>query len=131
MRCADAVPLPLLGALPALWKGLLYDDAARETGAALLPLGAEDLSILHVDVSRRGLSADAPSGPILDLARALARIARDGLERQGPTGRAETSLLDPLDELLERGKSPGEIVLERWEGDWDGSPDRLIDATRY
>jgi gamma-glutamylcysteine synthetase len=44
---------------------------------------------------------------------------------------AGPSLLDPLDELLERGQSPGEIVLERWQGEWSGSADRLIDSTRY
>jgi glutamate--cysteine ligase len=65
---------------------------------------------------------------VLEIARALAAIARAGLLR---TASDEAALLDPLDELLERGKSPGEIVLERWQGDWAGSPARLIEHARY
>jgi gamma-glutamylcysteine synthetase len=68
---------------------------------------------------------------MLELARALAGIARQGLARQSQADADAADLLDPLDEILERGKSPGEIVLERWEGEWAGAPDRLIDSTRY
>jgi hypothetical protein len=39
--------------------------------------------------------------------------------------------LDPLEEFLGRGKSPGQEVLERWQGEWNGRPDRLIEHARY
>ena len=35
VRCADAVPPDLLCSIPALWKGLLYDAAARREALAL------------------------------------------------------------------------------------------------
>lgn len=129
VRCADAVPLPLLEAAPALWKGVLYDAGAREAASALLPVDGDARDALQLDVARRGLGASSPRGPILPVARALARIAREGLRRQGAA--AEAALLDPLDDLLERGKSPGEVVLERWQGEWAGSPARLIEHARY
>jgi glutamate--cysteine ligase len=131
VRCADAVPVPLLGAVPALWKGILYDADARAAAAALAPWTARERDAVHLDVARRGLGAQTPSGPMRELARALAGIARHGLVRQGPSDAAAVDLLDPLDELIERGKSPGEIVLERWQGEWAERPDRLIDSTRY
>ena len=65
------------------------------------------------------------------LAALLDQAVRQPLARQGATEAAAVSLLDPLDELIERGKSPGEIVLEQWQGEWAGAPDRLIDSTRY
>jgi len=129
VRCADAVPMPLLGSVPALWKGLLYDADARSEAAERVACTPAERDALHLDVARRGLAAEAPTGSVLALARALAGIARAGLMRSGAA--EEVVLLDPLDELLERGKSPGEIVLERWQGEWAGSPARLIDYARY
>ena len=129
VRCADAVPMPLLGAVPALWKGILYDADAREAARARVDWTPNERDVVHLDVARRGLAAGSPSGPVLEIARALAALAREGLRRQGAA--AEARLLDPLDALLERGKSPGEIVLEQWQGVWAGSPARLIEHARY
>jgi len=131
VRCADAVPAALLGAVPALWQGILYDRDARSAAAALAAWSPEQRDAAHLDVARRGLAAETPSGSMRELARALAGIARRGLSNQGPATARAVDLLDPLDELLERGKSPGEIVLESWQGEWAGAPDRLIDSTRY
>jgi len=129
VRCADAVPLPLLRSVPALWKGLLYDRDARAAASARVAWTPAERDQVHLDVSKRGLAAATPSDSVLEIARALAAIARTGLQQSGAG--AEAALLDPLDELLERGKSPGEIVLERWQGEWAGSPARLIEHARY
>jgi len=86
------------------------------------------------DVARRGLAADYAGRPVLELARELAGIAREGLRRIGHVGRRdadETAYLDPIEEQLATGRSPGEVVLERWEGEWGRSLDRLIDYARY
>ena len=134
VRGADAVPPELLCAVPALWKGLLYDDEALRAAAALAPWGPGAADDLHLDVSRRGLAADTPAGPLLPLARELVAVAREGLRRQAaeaPGGADECAFLDPLEALLEQGRSPGEIVLDRWRGEWAGDPDRLIEYARY
>lgn len=131
VRCADAVPAALLGAVPALWQGILYDRDARAAAAALAAWSPEQRDAVQLAVARRGLGAETPDGPMRELARALAGIARRGLSQQGGVTAGAVDLLDPLDELLERGKSPGEIVLDNWQGEWAGSPDRLIDSTRY
>jgi len=139
LRSADAVPAELLCGVPALWKGILYDADARAAARALAGgWSAAQRAALHVEVSRRGLAAEAPGDgrravPLAELARELARIARAGLRRQArETGSAdESALLDPVDALAERGKSPGQIVLERWQGDWGADPDRLIEYARY
>ena len=43
----------------------------------------------------------------------------------------ETGYLDPIHAQLALGKSPGRVVLERWEAEWERSLDRLIDYARY
>jgi glutamate--cysteine ligase len=70
--------------------------------------------------------------PVLDLARELLQIADAGLGRLAESGDPdERSFLDPMREQLELGKSPGEVILERWRGDWQGQPERLIEYARY
>ena len=69
-----------------------------------------------------------------DLARELASISCEGLRRIGDKGRRdpdESGYLDPVFAQLELGISPGQLVLERWEGEWGRSPDRLIEYARY
>lgn len=140
MRGADAVSADLVCAVPALWKGLLYDDGARDAAWQLVRGASPAQREAACDaVARRGLGARAP-GPggrdhaVLERAREIVGIATEGLRRLGErdaAGRDESVLLDPVHALLEGGRSPGEIVLERWDGDWDRRAERLIASTRY
>jgi hypothetical protein len=43
----------------------------------------------------------------------------------------ERVFLDPLLGQIEKGKSPGEEIAERWRGEWGCNRQRLIEATRY
>jgi glutamate--cysteine ligase len=136
VRGADAVPPRLACALPALWKGLLYDTGAREAAFALAADWSPDEREALLDqVSRRGLAARAPDGrPLLELARELIACADAGLGRLAAAPGAppdERGLLDGAREQVERGVSPGRVVLERWEGDLGRSPSRLIEYARY
>jgi len=135
VRGADAVPPGLTCSLPALWKGLLYDAAARKAAFDLVAhCSFEEREAARVDVSRRGLSASYAGHPVLELARNLAEIARGGLSRIAHAGRRdadETGYLDPVFERVGDGTSPGQLVVDRWEGEWGRSMDRLIEYARY
>jgi glutamate--cysteine ligase len=135
VRGADAVPPGLTCSLPALWKGLLYDDEALAAAWHLVRHSSqEEREVAREDAARRGLGASFAGRSMLDLARELTAIAREGLRRIRHAGRRdadETLFLDPLLEQLESGASPGQVVLERWEGEWGRSLDRLIDYARY
>jgi glutamate--cysteine ligase len=135
VRGADAVPPGLTCSLPALWKGLLYDPESLARAFALVSgFDAETREAARADVARRGLSARYGGVPILELARELARISREGLARLAHRGRRdpdETGFLDPVFAQLELGASPGSFVASRWEGEWARSVDRLIEYARY
>jgi glutamate--cysteine ligase len=135
VRGADAVPPGLTCSLPALWKGILYDAAAREAAFSLVAAAnAEEREAVRAEVARRGLAARYAGRRLLDLARELAELAREGLRRIGHAGRRdpdETGYLDPVFEQLAIGASPGQVVLDRWEGEWGRSVDRLIEYARY
>jgi glutamate--cysteine ligase len=135
VRGADAVPPDLTCSLPAVWKGLLYDDEAR-AGAYTLVADASfsELEAARADVARKGLAGAYAGRPVLDLARELVALATAGLRRIGHAGRRdadETAFLDPILEALEEGVSPGQRVAQRWEGEWGRSLDRLIEYARY
>ena len=43
----------------------------------------------------------------------------------------ETGFLDPVFEQIALGQSPGQVTVDRWEGEWHRSVDRLIESARY
>ncbi len=134
LRCADAVPPGLTCSLPALWKGILYDETARAAAANLVDATQAERAAAMEAVSRRGLAVSYAGQPVLGLARELVEIARNGLERighAGPSAPDESAFLDPIFAQLALGKSPGQVVLECWEGEWERSFERLIEYARY
>jgi len=135
VRGSDAVPPGLICALPALWKGILYDDEATEAAWQLVEhLTLAEREALLSDVARRGLAAEVAGRPILALAREFVDLASEGLRRiaaRGETDADERSFLDPIREVIERGKSPGEVILDQWRGEWNADVARLIESTRY
>jgi glutamate--cysteine ligase len=103
VRGADAGPLAMVLALPALWKGLLYDDdATREALALTSRLSFAERLALREAVPRLGLSAELPDGRrVAEVARVLVATAREGLARQAP---GEVGYLRPLEEIADTGR---------------------------
>ena len=67
--------------------------------------------------------------PVLELARELGAIADEGLRRQRAVdgeGRDERLYLEPVRELLSGGRSPAQVVAERWSGPWKEQVARLV-----
>ena len=134
VRCADAVPPGLTCSMPALWKGILYDATARAAAANLVDANQAEREAASEAVSRQGLAAHYAGQPVLGLARELVGIARSGLERighAGPNAPDESAFLDPIVAQLALEKSPGQVVLDCWEGEWERSFERLIEYARY
>lgn len=140
VRGADSCPADLACSVPALWKGLLYDRTVREAAFALISSWSPDEREAAYDaVARRGLAAEAGGRKVLDLARELLALAREGLANasdlrggDGPGGAAdERSLLEPVEAQLALGRSPGQVLLDEWEGALGRAPDRLIRYARY
>jgi glutamate--cysteine ligase len=134
-RGADEVSGDQVCALPAFWKGLFYDDAALDAGLARVRAWSHsEVATLHADVARRGLQARAPDAPVLEVARELVALSRQGLQRQAAVpgaGPDESVLLEPLDRILARGTSPGRDLVDRWNGPWKQDVARLIEFAKY
>ena len=129
VRSADCGPWTRICALPALHKGILYDDAARAATYALMDgPTSQELSDLRADVAMRGYSALYRGKPILPLCQALLDIARDGLVRQhamNRRGEDESVYLEPLRASVASGETFAEKLLRNFNGPWQGDIEKL------
>jgi glutamate--cysteine ligase len=122
MRGADAGTPAMMLALPALWVGLLYDEAALAAAEALVrahPWTA--FAALRPLVPRQGLATPWARGTLRDLARDMVAIAHDGLRaraRQDATGQDETCYLAPLQTIVHGAPTQAEHWLARYDGPW-------------
>jgi glutamate--cysteine ligase len=118
VRSADVVPPEAIVACPALWKGILYDDDCAMAAWDLVKrLSYSQRLQFADDVARDALIARRlhGAGKIQDLCRELLEIARLGLVRQAEAGRGEAgdeAYLNPLHELVARGKTYADLTLE-------------------
>ncbi|MBS9477092.1 glutamate--cysteine ligase [Ancylobacter radicis] len=135
MRGADGGPWRNLCALPALWTGIYYDNAALDAAWQLCKgWSAEQRQRLRDEVPRLGFKAEIAGRPVLEVAREMVAIARQGLARRDyrdSQGRDETRFLQPLEESLATGLTPAEELLARYEGPWHHSVDPVFDERAY
>ena len=135
VRSADCGPAERVSALPALYKGLLYDRRARSAALALMdsPSGAE-LTALRADVAVVGFSATYRGRSVLSLSEGLLDIARAGLQRLhclNARGEDESIYLRPLEETVSSGKTWAEHLLDLYRGPWQGSLAPMWDAVEF
>jgi len=109
IRGADANPTPLALAVPAVWKGLLYDaDALAAAIEVAAQFPSAELGSLSDAAAREGLRAEHRGKSLAYWCRDLVAIAGDGLLRsENP---AQAAFLDPLRHVIATGRSPG----DRW-----------------
>lgn len=139
MRGADAGTFALHCALPAIWTGLLYDDAALNAAWALArDWTAEEREGLRNAVPRLALKAEVPLGgrnrKVLDVARDMVAIARQGLTaraRSNPACEGETRYLEPLEAIAASGVTPAEVLLAKYAGEWGESVDPMFETEKY
>ena len=123
MRGADVGPPERIVALSAFWVGLLYDAAALDQAWQLVKgWSAEEREALRADVPKLALDAGVAGRPVREVARDALRIAHAGLKpARGATRRAPTRpAISPLDAIA-AGRTPAELLLERYEGSWGRS----------
>jgi glutamate--cysteine ligase len=122
MRGADGGRWRRICAVPALWTGLLYDQTALDAAYDLVKnWTAEEREALRTAVPRTALATPLRGGTVLDVAREMLAIARDGLRRRARLdgrGRDETIFLDPVENILREGCTPAQELLLRYEGPW-------------
>ncbi len=113
-RPCDSLPADLVCAVPALFAGLMYDDAALDRAHALAkPLRWTKQE--REQLVTRGLEAQLPSKDVRGLAEQVLDIALSGLERRAclnSRGQDERIHLAVLAKLVQAGQCPADRLLE-------------------
>jgi glutamate--cysteine ligase len=135
MRGADAGPWRRLCALPALWTGLLYDDAALDQAWELVKdWTAEERETLRATVPAKGLAATIGGRTLREVALDVVALASSGLKaraRLNDSGRDESIYLDPIEAVAKSGKTAAEEMLEAYATRWQGSVDPIFKEYAY
>ena len=115
LRGADAQSAELTVALPALWRGLLYEPTALERAEALsAPLDARSVQAARPAIAERALGAELAGRSVQRWAQEVVEIAVGGLQRlavRDAEGRDESIHLEPLLRAVERGETPASKML--------------------
>lgn len=122
LRGADGGTGDLVIAVNAFWTGILYDDEARNNALTHLEsLDANSWDTLARVCQKDGLRArikDLP--PVAEIAAAAIGWAKEGLARRARRNKAgedESVWLRPLEQFLELGASPAELLVARFGDD--------------
>ncbi|HEV2593895.1 MAG TPA: glutamate--cysteine ligase [Sphingomicrobium sp.] len=123
MRGADGGRWSRICGLPALWVGLLYDEAALDEAWELVKHWTiEEREKLRHDVPRLALEAETPDRETMQVfAGRVLDIAAGGLTRRArlnSAGDNEGGFLDPLREVVASGITPADRLLYKYENEW-------------
>src|SRR5204863_1186547 len=111
VRGADSVPAELVGAVVALWRGLLHDErAGRAIDDLTRDWSREERLTMHESAGRVGLAARVGSRTLRELALEVLDLAEAGLAGQAD----DAALLAPFRRIAESGESPAALLLRDW-----------------
>lgn len=131
MRGAAAGDQAWICALPALWKGLLYDKQAEaDIWAVVKDWQRDELLVLREQVPETALQTKFRGLSVLDLCKTMLDISHSGLERinaYNAQSENESKYLAPLQEVVTSGKTRADIWLYHYNHDWQQSVDPLFD----
>jgi glutamate--cysteine ligase len=135
MRGADGVPWRMLPALPAFWVGLLYDQDCLDAAWDIVKdWTAPERQKLRDDVPKQALKASIRGRSMLELAKDCLTLAHAGLkrrDRRDREGRDETLYLETLGDIVRRGYTPAEELLQKFHGPWRGSVEPIFTEYAY
>ncbi|MCA9610407.1 MAG: glutamate--cysteine ligase, partial [Myxococcales bacterium] len=121
IRSADSQTTARICALPALLKGVLYEDDALSAAESLVSgLDHDAVLAARPDVAAKGLRGMLGGREIGEWAAELVAIAEGGLERLSHLdrkGQDERVHLASLRRLLDRGLTPADALIEAYDPD--------------
>ena len=130
MRGADGGPWRRICALPAFWVGLLYDAEALDAAEEMTrDWTYAEVREMRDAVPREALATMFRNRSLLEVGRETLASSRLGLKnraRKNRDGYDEQSFLAPLDEVVARGTTSAEEMVQAYHMRWGGSIDPVF-----
>ncbi|HEY0282013.1 MAG TPA: glutamate--cysteine ligase [Rhizomicrobium sp.] len=130
MRGADGGSWRRICGLPALWVGLLYDQASLDAAWDMVKdWTAEERQVLRDAVPRLAFKTPFRNTTVWELAHRMLEISTEGLRRRAAedaAGMTEEGFLQPLGELVARGYTRAEELLQLYRTESGRSLDPLF-----
>lgn len=122
MRGTDGGQWRRICGMPALWVGLLYDSVALDAAWDLVKdWTAEERQAMRDGVARQAFKTPFRGTTVHELARRVLEISAAGLKRRAALdggGMSEEGFLNPVRELVARGYTRAEELLQNYHGVW-------------
>jgi len=135
VRTADSQPPAMMLALPALLKGILYNDDCLGAAWDLVKRWTYRERLELVDQAQRvGLEGRAGRIRLGEIAHELLEIAAAGLGRAhalNNRGEDESIYLRRTMEMVREGVTPASLTIARWKGQWNYDVPRMVRETSY
>lgn len=115
-------------AVPAFWKGIIYNDSAMDAVSELF----KDFTYFDFEYLRRktpqyGLDMKIKHYSLKDLAKEIFQISYESLKSFGED---EEIFLEPFKLLMDSGLTPADLIIKKWEGEWKSNVSKLVEYSR-
>ncbi|MBO6087073.1 hypothetical protein J6P92_01850 [bacterium] len=125
IRNHDCVGKGLQYSIPAIYKGILYDNSAMEETEELFKIfDYNDFSELRYNVPKTALNTRIGRYFVKDISKEILYIAEKSLISMN-TG--EEKFLDPIKEYTLQGICPADVILRNWNRCWNKDVRKLIE----
>ena len=135
VRGADGGPWSRVCALPAFWTGILYDEEILdEIWLIIKSWKFNEIKKFYEDVRTDGLKASAPNNEsVFKFTKKIIDFSVKGLKKRNYTkgDDDETIFLEPLNIILDSGKSPAETWKNLFLGEWNNNVDMIYETNYF
>lgn len=118
----------LICAVPAFWKGLMYNkDAISGAEEILKPFSYIDFEYIRRKTPKCGLDLNIKGHKLSDIATEILNISHKSLSAKGL---GEEKYLEPLMELTKANKTPADIIISLWNGSWNKDLKQFVNHSK-
>ena len=115
----------LICAVPALWKGLLYNDNAMSAILDILKgFTYFDFEYVRRKTPRCGLDMKIKGIAIADIVREIVEISYQSLKEYT---HGEEKYLEPLKLYTDKGVTPADVVIEKYYKEWNADLSKFVE----
>lgn len=111
-------------AIPALYKGIFYStEGIKKTQELFKDFNYYDYEFVKHNGPRFGLEFKIKNKNIRNIVEEIFTIAKEGLKE---FNLGEEKYLEAAEELLNDNKTPADVIIQNFEGSWNGKIEKLI-----